>query len=82
MFSQRSKNLGKIPLCFYVVSSLVHMVQFKDEVYYKEYLDVRKKRFKARKLQIEEKVSYTAFIFFVHCYEIKSTFWSRFESRE
>lgn len=36
--------------------TLIHVLRFPNEDYYQDYKDVRKKRFKARKLQIEEKV--------------------------
>jgi hypothetical protein len=38
-------------------STITHSVRFLQEDYYKDYQDVRKRRFKARKLEIEEKVS-------------------------
>ena len=36
-------------------STIVHTVRFINEDFYRDYLDVRKKRFRARKLEIEEK---------------------------
>ena len=36
--------------------TLLHSVRFVNEDFYKDYKDVRKKRFKARKLEIEEQV--------------------------
>ena len=38
-------------------STIIHSVRFLQEDYYKDYQDVRKRRFKARKLEIEQKVS-------------------------
>ena len=38
-------------------STIIHSIRFLQEDYYKDYQDVRKRRFKARKLEIEQKVS-------------------------
>ena len=35
----------------------MHVIRLKNEIYYKDYSDVRKKRFKNRKLQLELIVS-------------------------
>jgi hypothetical protein len=38
------------------VTAYIHAVRFVNENFYKDYFDVRKKRFKARKLEIEQHV--------------------------
>ena len=38
-----------------MASTILHTVRFVTEDFYRDYLDVRKKRFRARKLEIEEK---------------------------
>ena len=58
-----ASNVDTSPLCFSEsdnklepMSTMMHQTRMPKEDYYKDYADVRKKRFKARKLEIEEKV--------------------------
>ena len=58
-FPLRTKPFHGIPFVFLAdpASTIIHSVRFLQEDYYKDYQDVRKRRFKARKLEIEQKVS-------------------------
>ena len=44
----------KFIICVGGSSYVIHSIRFVDEDYYKDYADVRKRRFKARKLKIEK----------------------------